>query len=548
MITLYKYFIHDNQEQRLLFKRLIDICFDFWNGKTRNGKVLIYKSPDWLKNKLSSLNPKRGIKEDKILDILRDIGKYSISQSDVNYLAFPDSSNSLAGMMAEIYTKFLNQNMIAFSRSAPYATFIEIQLIEWLRQLIGYDFKNIKDVNSLAEVGGMCTTGGHMSNHISILAALNHKYPQIKENGLNNLGVSPKIILAGKISHYSYSSAMHHLGLGNNNIISTESTTAFTTDLNSLRNELNKHRGSDDVFMVVAVAGNSRTCGIDDIEAISNICKEFGVWLHVDACHGGSLIFSDKLKNKHLKRIETADSISIDPHKGMFVTYPLSYVLFKKRDSLVPFTRYESQVRSGEAWDLGYTSPFYGSRGFESLKLWTMIRSMGFDGLRKAVEKREGDAIFVQKYLTESEHFILFHEMTFYRLAFVFYPNDVKNIVDNRKISLEQKKKIRLCIDNYTHKINDELYKEGTICLDEFKLHDIANITNLESGNDRFYVMSVTTGNPTYSKKSLKRSLDVLITKSKNYSGSFRADIIKILNSESYSVEVSEGYGPASWK
>ena len=72
MMNLNKYFIHDNQEQRQLFKRLIDICFDFWNGKTRNGKVLIYKSPDWFKNKLSSLNPKRGIKEDKILDMLGD--------------------------------------------------------------------------------------------------------------------------------------------------------------------------------------------------------------------------------------------------------------------------------------------------------------------------------------------------------------------------------------------------------------------------------------------------------------------------------------------
>jgi hypothetical protein len=84
--------------------------------------------------------------------------------------------------------------------------------------------------------------------------------------------------------------------------------------------------------------------------------------------------------------------------------------------------------------------------------------------------------------------------------------------------------------------------------MDEFKLHDIANTTNLESGDDRFYVMSVTTGNPMYSKKSLKRSLDILITKSKNYSDNFNTDIKKILNSESYSVEVSEGYGPASWK
>ena len=62
-----------------------------------------------------------------------------------------------------------------------------------------------------------------------------------------------------------------------------------------------------------------------------------------------------------------------------------------------------------------------------------------------------------------------------------------------------------MCIDNYTHKINDELYKDGVICLDEFKLHDIANTTNLESGDDRFYIMSVTTGNPNVFKKEFKK-------------------------------------------
>lgn len=539
-----------SEEQKKLFYKVIDLGFDFINGKTRNNKVLQYEKPEFFKNKLTDTLPEKGMSDEKIFQTIEEVGKYSISQSDLNYLAFPDAGNSIAALLGDIYSKFLNQNMIAFDRSAPYATFIEIQLIEWLREYIGYDFKKPSEINSLSEVSGMWTTGGHMSNHIAIMTALNHKFGDVKVKGLNALGISPKIVLAGKITHYSVTAAIHHLGIGTENIINTASNADFTTDTKDLERILEEHKESNDIFMVVGVAGNTRTSSIDNLREIAKICQKYGVWFHIDACHGGSLILSDKIKKRDLDGIEEADSISLDPHKGMFVAYPCSFVMFKKRDALVKFTRYEEQVRNGEAWDLAYITPFFGSRGFDSIKLWLLIKSLGKSGLAEVVEKRDDDSQFVFKMLKNSKLFTLFHDMTFYRLCFVFLPDEIKTLIEAYKSKLDKESlaKLKNCIDSYTHNLNQGLYEEGNVCLDEFKLHDIGNTTNLDAGEDRFYVMSVTVGNPLYTEESLSSSLKILFDRAQSLLPQFKKDVELILNLESsYQEKVVVSYGPAGW-
>ncbi|MFA6250437.1 MAG: pyridoxal-dependent decarboxylase, partial [Candidatus Shapirobacteria bacterium] len=304
--------------QQKILKKTVDLGLDFINGKARNNKVINYKTPLEIKLLMDQPIPLSSQKYSESIKILETIGKYSISQSDLNYIAFPDSGNSLAGMMGEIYSKFLNQNLVAYDRSAPIATIIEIQLIEWLRQLIGYDYKKISEINNLSEVSGMWTTGGHMSNHIAILTALNHKYPTLKTSGLPSLSITPKIVVAGNISHYSIASAAHHLGLGNDCLINCLSNPDFTTNCDDLIQILESRQKQNDVFLVIGVAGNTRTSSIDNLKKIAQICSRFGVWFHVDACHGGSLLFSPKLKRLFLDGIELADSVSLDPHKGMF--------------------------------------------------------------------------------------------------------------------------------------------------------------------------------------------------------------------------------------
>lgn len=544
-----KNFLVDSDEQRKLFKKVIDKGFDFVNGKIRGNKAINYKSIPELQEIVSNFDDtKSSLSKDQILEILDDVGNLSVSQSDLGYIAFPDSGNAVPAMMAEIYSKFLNQNLTGVDRSAPLATFMEIQLIEWLRGLIGYESKPFKDINSLSEVSGMCTTGGHMSNHIAIMSALNEKFPEVKQNGLTKLGKTPKIILADAISHYSFSSAMHHLGLGQENILKAKSTERFTTDIEDVKKIIKENNQNDEIFMIVAVAGNSRTSSIDSISELSKVCRDNNIWLHVDACHGGSLLFSQKLKEKYLSGIELADSVSIDPHKGMFVTYPLSYVLFKKRDILTHFTRYEEKVRSGDSWELGYITPFYGSRGFESFKLWLMIKSFGIEYLAEIVEEREKNAKMITEFLVQTKLFSLFNKMELYRLVFIFLPENIKSLWRGVDLKDTVKDNLKKCIDSYTHKLNQLLYEEGEVVLDEFKLPDISNSSNLNLTSEKFGVMSISIGNPLFNKEILENNVQHIEKCAKILEENYRKDILNILEGSNFIEDEEEvHYGPAGW-
>jgi glutamate/tyrosine decarboxylase-like PLP-dependent enzyme len=492
--------------------------------------------------------PRKGIKLEDAIDILKDpIGKYSIAQFDEEYLAFPDSGNAIPAIMADIYSKFINQNMIAVSRSAPIATFIEIQLIEWLRQLIGYEYKSLDDIHSLTEVSGMVTSGGHMSNHIAMMAALNQTFPNIKKSGISSLDVQPAIILAGALSHYSFSSALHHLGIGQDGLLVAKSTNDFKTDLMDVERLLKDPPAGKKPFMVVGVAGNTRTTSIDDLPALAKLCKKYNVWLHIDACHGGALLFSSKYRN-NLLGIEQSDSVSIDPHKGLFLPYPLSFVMFKCRDTLTQFTRYESEVRSGSTWDLGYINPFYGSRGFESLKLWLTIKTIGLDNLERIIDDRQDNAHFAYGLVARTGYFSVFNEMSLYRMAFVYYPEKARMKLINIELSLNQNESIKNLIDYYTHHINEELYTKGELGMDEFKLDDLDNVTKLNI-LDKFVVMSITIGNPKQNPTNIKKSLNILFSKCKYYEPEFMNDFDDIIERKNVFCNNSNKlYGPAGWQ
>lgn len=545
-----KYFLPltNRAEEKRLFRKLNKLCSDFFTGKTRNKKFLVYQTTDQLKNIVSEKIPNKGVGLDKMFELMEQVvGRYSISQFDPDFFAFPDSGNAIPTLFGDIYSKFLNQNLIAVSRSAPIATFIEIQLIEWLRQLIGYEYKSMKNIKSLSEVSGMVSSGGHMSNHVALLAALNTAFPQIKKKGLSSLNFQPAVIMAGDISHYSHTSAAHHLGIGQDAALFSKSTSKYKTNIESVEDILKNPPRGKKPFMVVGVAGNSRTTGIDDIRKLAMLCKKFKVWFHVDACHGGSLIFSKKYK-KMLCGIELADSVSLDPHKGLFSPYPISFILFKKRDTLVQFTRYEEKVREGLSWDLGYINPFFGSRGFESLKIWLLIKTLGIKVIGKIIDDRQILAKYCFNLISNSKYFCILNDMDFYRMTFVYYPYKVKKYVDSHRLSIEQKQSIKKVIDEFTHKINEALYTSGSLCLDEFQLHDLGNFTGLDPV-DRFVIMSVTMGNPKQTKVSIKKSLGKLLGKARIEENSFRERVEEIVRSNKTQVgKTTENlHGPAGW-
>ncbi len=532
-----------NAQQEKVLDKVVKLWLDFIDWKLRDNKILKYRSPCFFKENIDQKLPREKIKLEEVLELLKKIGEYSIAQSDINYLAFPDSANSMPWMMWAIFSKFLNQNLIAFDRSAPIATFIEIQLIEWFRFLIGYDYKNLKDVNSLSEVSWMWTTWWHLSNHIAILSALNYAFPEIKYKWLSSLDYQPIILLSKKISHYSLDAAVHHLWIWKDNIIDIPVKENFTTDFDAIDSILKSLPSYKKPFMVVSVAGNTRTTNIDNLEKMWQFCKKNKLWLHTDACHGWSLLFAKKLKNQYLKWIETSDSVTIDPHKWLFLPYSSSYVIFKRRDILTQFSRYEEECKSWNSRDLGYITPFLWSRWFDSLPIRLMIKTMWIKWIEKEILHRYNISKYWESLINNSGFFIPLNKMELYRMAFVYCPKKIKTCL---KKHLDKKAEIQKLISQYTHKINQKLYVEWNVCLDEYKLHDVANNVGL-SIDDRYTVMAISSWNPLTTKKSIKESLMVLFDEAKKEETNFINDFNNIINFDQNVIWKNYNTWPAGW-
>lgn len=160
------------------------VGLDFLHGAEPEQPFLRHVEPSELRKSVARPLPVEGAAFKEVLAEVDDvIVRHSIGQGHHRYLAFPDSGNALAALAGNLLSPLLNQNLIAVDRSAPSATFVEIQVVEWLRELVGYESAPLTELRGVKDVSGLWTTGGHLSNHIAMLAALGQSFPAARKIG-----------------------------------------------------------------------------------------------------------------------------------------------------------------------------------------------------------------------------------------------------------------------------------------------------------------------------------------------------------------------------
>ena len=434
----------------------------------------------------------------------KDFLPYCIAQSNPMYMAFPDSGNAISGLVGDIYKPFLNQNLIADKKSAPLGTYLEIQVIDWFRQLVGYKKSKIfpKDIS---QVGGMLSLGGVLSNVIALLVSRNKLFKDSFEKGLTCNDVC--ILVPESINHYSIDLAMGYLGLGSQNLEYVKLDSHFRMDLDYLKSKIKNIKSKNKkVLAVVSYAGDSRTMQIDHLKQISDICRKERIWFHVDACHGFSLLFSENQKKK-LDGINLADSITFDPHKSLMLPYPCSLVLFKNPANLMGLSKDCNMALSANTYDLGQITPFIGSKSFESLKLWFLLKSMGLKNIGKIIDSRTNLTLFLKKLVDMDSDFVALNDVTINSLCFLFYPSSLKerHSIANKN----QKKEIEKFLDRLNEKIQDKIYSNGSSCVHLFRLVDIGDRALLKNSGAR-QVLGIILGNARTTPKDIKNIFNTI--------------------------------------
>lgn len=317
-----------------------------------------------LTQSISGLLNKKGHGSETLVKLLEEIViHHSMNLQNPMYMGHQVPPILPIAAMLDLITSSMNQSM-AVTRMSPALSIIEEELIKFLTSQIGYNGNS----------GGTLTSGGSVSNLIGLYGARKRYFPdKIPDNA---------VMLCSDQSHYSVAKAAGILGFSANSIIKIDTDENYRIKIDKTIKTIEdlKSKGLYP-FVISANAGSTSTGSFDNIKELSKITKQNDMWLHIDGAHGGSLIFSNKLKYL-INGIELADSISWDAHKMMYIPSSLGICLFNNanelkncfKDSKAPYL-YNGKETSR---DLSKQSIQCTRRG-DALKLWGTILTYGTD-------------------------------------------------------------------------------------------------------------------------------------------------------------------------
>jgi aromatic-L-amino-acid/L-tryptophan decarboxylase len=336
--------------------------------------------------------PETGIPIEDILARFRtDIAPHSMGVPTPRYFGQFNPTPLPIGVWADALCSMLNQNAGAW-RNGPTSAMIEARVIRWLCDLLDYGQVSF----------GTLASGGSEANLIALKCARDSVQANIKNDGVRS-AVNDLIVYASEQCHYSIEKSADILGIGRANVRKIPTDAQFHIQLHELRRAIREDKEAGRIpCCIVGVAGATSTGVLDSLPDLAVVARENKCWYHVDAAYAGALAFSDKHKSK-LKGIELADSITIDPHKWMFVPFACGATLVRDgkrvlRDAFDITVEYLVEDRGGS--DVEFDFFRYGQMGtrrFNSLKLWMALKFMGRRGYARTVEKH----IDLTNYLAE---------------------------------------------------------------------------------------------------------------------------------------------------
>jgi aromatic-L-amino-acid decarboxylase len=287
-------------------------------------------------------------------DVLRDIDALIAPAlthwNHPRFFAYFATTGSEPGILAELLTAGFNVNAMAWSTS-PAATELESVVLSWLAELLGLP----RDLHGHIEDTASTST-------LAALAAAR----TLRPGGA---------VYASEHANFSVEKAVRILGL-EYRPVPVDEEFRMTADF-----------PLDDAAAVVATVGTTSSASVDPVGLLAARCEEAGVWLHVDAAYAGSAAVCPELR-WCLDGCERADSITVNPHKWLFTPLDCSALWTRRPDALrAAFAAHADYLASSdEAIDLRDYGVALGRR-FRALKLWTVLRCYGREGLQSLIRE-----------------------------------------------------------------------------------------------------------------------------------------------------------------
>lgn len=296
----------------------------------------------------------------------------SFNAAGPGYLAFVPGGGLYLSALADLISGATNRYTGVYA-AAPALVQLEANVLSWLAGVVGLP----------ATARGLLTSGGSLAAFTAIVTARRERLPEDFLRGT---------IYLSDQTHHCVTKAAVLAGFPRANLRLIASDEGCRMPVAALAAAVAADRQSGKTpFLVVGNAGTVNTGAVDPLPELAAFCRQEELWFHVDAAYGGFFALTARGR-RALAGIGEADSVVLDPHKGLFLPYGTGALLVRdgaalRRAHAFGADYLPEREEDDDLPDFHLLGPEL-SRPFRGLRLWLPLQLHGVGAFRAALEEK----------------------------------------------------------------------------------------------------------------------------------------------------------------
>lgn len=338
--------------------------------------------------------------------VMQQIIPLSINTAHPAYLGYIPGGGLYASALADFVAAATNR-YVGVWYAAPAAARLEANVLEWIAGLMDYP----------AGSRGILTSGGSLANFSAIVTARDDRLGDDLARGT---------LYASNQTHHAVMKSARLAGIPERNIrlLPVDRYFRAQPDLFAEAIAADRRQGLQP-FLVVANAGTTNTGAVDPLAELAELARQSDCWYHIDAAYGGFFYLCEQGR-KRLHGLPLADSLVLDPHKGLFVPYGTGCLLVKEGEKLrrahtLQADYLQDQYTPEGEWNFSEMSPEL-SRSFRGLRIWLPLKLYGIDAFRQNLAEKLQLTTWLYECLCAEPDIELFTPPDLSVVAFRFQP------------------------------------------------------------------------------------------------------------------------------